>query len=151
MSHATRNSFTSRYPGPYAVHPGTDGVDNTFDIICSSTGDRIIAATYWEAEEEALLIACVVTLALEMARRAKRPTHFSHATKAKLNQFMSRHPGPYSHKQFVDDMRAEIGVAVKEGSSLLLSFVTHPDDPQAIADAHYMATALNRLFWPAVV
>ena len=151
MTQSIRNSFLSRYPGPYSVQPGRDGVDCTFDISCRTTSKHIVSAAYWHEEESALLIASALTIAMESARLRKPAAQFADSLKLKIQQFAKLYPGPYSCKEFAQGDRAEIGVTDAGGDSLLVSFVTMPGDMQAIDDSTYIATALNRLFWPALV
>ncbi len=44
------SEFYSMYPGPFAVVPGTDGCDATFDVVCAETRAVIASVHYWEAE-----------------------------------------------------------------------------------------------------
>ena len=145
-SHATQ-SFLKRFPGPYSFHPGTDGVDNTFDIYCLTTGSHIIAATYWYEVEQAELVAAVVTLALEMSRQPDAQASTRPETDAKLKAFERQHPGPYLCKEFVyDNVMAEIGVASFSEDSLIISSLDIPHDTEARQTAWHIANSLNRIF-----
>ena len=63
-----QHSFFNRYPGPFCVSPGSDGVDATFDINCETTGQFLTATHYWEDREQAKLIASDIAEALNLAR-----------------------------------------------------------------------------------
>jgi hypothetical protein len=71
MTNLSTKEFKQLYPGPYVCQPGTNGVDNTFDIVCSNTGKHVISTAYWYEEERAERDASVVTLALELMRKAR--------------------------------------------------------------------------------
>jgi len=65
---AIQHTFFNRYPGPFCVTPGSDGVDATFDINCETTGQFLTATHYWEDREQAKLIATGIAEALNLAR-----------------------------------------------------------------------------------
>lgn len=147
MSSSINTSFFERFPGPYWVEPGTDGVDDTFDIMCRSTGHRIIASTYWYEEEQAKLVADVVTLALELSAPYVHRATANGTIYSKLRRFQEMHQGPYFCKEYIHDSdTAEIGVASPFRDVLIISTVATPGDEEARQIVGHIATALNRLF-----
>lgn len=66
--------FAKRFPGPYTFCSGNDGVDATFDVFCVTTNRHIVSTRYWEARDEAMLVAKVATAALEIRRDFDHPT-----------------------------------------------------------------------------
>ncbi len=49
---------------PFGIRPGSDGVDETFDVFCRETGIVVAAFHYWYAESEAKCQARQFTAAL---------------------------------------------------------------------------------------
>lgn len=142
----TYQSFLERFPGPYSFQPGTDGVDNTFDIYCYASGKTIVSVSYWEDEEAAMGVAAVVTSALNHSRPSGRPEAADSLMQQKLKEFVSDHPGPYLCKMFVhNETMAEIGVVGSSEDFLIIGLVATPSDRGACQVAWHIAHSLNRL------
>jgi hypothetical protein len=147
MTTPTYQTFLQRFPGPYSFEPGTDGVDNTFDIYCRTSGERIISACYWEARDAATLNATVLTHALEYSRLKTRNMRISQSLQNALAKFATNYPGPYYCKEYHhSECMAEIGVASQQASSMIVSLLTIPGCHDSRQIAWYLAHSLNRLF-----
>ncbi len=68
------NTATKRIR-PFWVRPGTDGVDETFDVVCRETGTVVAAFHYWYAEAEAKRQARQFTAALNSFYRTGGMLH----------------------------------------------------------------------------
>lgn len=73
MNHDSHN----RPIRPFCVRPGTDGVDETFDVFCQETGTVVAAFHYWHAEAEAKRDADRFTAALNAFYRNGGLLHLS--------------------------------------------------------------------------
>lgn len=91
------NKFKSRFPGPFNSFPGSDGVDDTFDIICLTSDERVASVQYWDEVENALLISRVVSAALNAWQLTWDINHELAAEH--LRDFRQSYPGPYACKK----------------------------------------------------
>ena len=73
LANRLSKKFGKRFPGPFGYRPGEDGVDDTFDVSCMTTGEHIVSTYYWEEREHAELVAKVVTACLEIRRDEEHP------------------------------------------------------------------------------
>lgn len=55
-------------PGPYDYRNSSCGVDETFDVFCTTTDTVVARFRFWEARTESLNEAMILTAALEMLR-----------------------------------------------------------------------------------
>ncbi len=74
MTNIIVSKFLDHYPGPYKYQGGTDGVDNTFDIYCSGSGNHIASMFYWDDRLPSEVIAKLITESLN----ATNPENDSH-------------------------------------------------------------------------
>jgi len=147
MTQSPTNPFLTRYPGPYAIRPSTEGVDLTFDVFCRTTDKLIIAARYWEAEEDARRVASVIALALELARRGDFTVSIDRSLQRKLQEFRDENSGRYVVSEFSHYPGiAEIGIANSEDDSTIICTTATPGDPELTQEATYIAEVLNQLF-----
>ena len=56
--------FKKRFPGPFTYQRGVDGVDETFDTFCVTSGNHLVSTYFWDAVELRENISAVVTAAL---------------------------------------------------------------------------------------
>ncbi|MCC7336548.1 MAG: hypothetical protein IT422_15770 [Pirellulaceae bacterium] len=64
MTYVLTAKFLKEFPGPYDVRPSRDGVDDTFEIYCLTTGAFLAATYFWDAEQERYTEAMAVATAL---------------------------------------------------------------------------------------
>ena len=52
MTHSSSRRQTPRSPKSFDYYPGTDGVDETFDIICHDTNQVVASFHFWTRREQ---------------------------------------------------------------------------------------------------
>jgi hypothetical protein len=62
--------FLQRHPGPFFYERGRNGVDQTFDVICSASGAHVHSSGFWDDADNAESNAATVMLALNQLRDA---------------------------------------------------------------------------------
>ena len=55
-------------PGPYDYRNESCGVDETFEVFCTTTDTVIARFRFWDARAERMIEATILTAALEMLR-----------------------------------------------------------------------------------
>ena len=97
-----KRQFQKRYPGPFTYLEGRDGVDDTFDVLCLTSGQHLASTYYWKNRETALMHAATVSFALN-AYLFDDDTALSLDEIGLLQQFLCQYPGPYrSQREFCD-------------------------------------------------
>ena len=98
MPNTLTSKFLTRYPGPFAYHDGSDGVDATFDIFCCTTGHHIASTFYWDhrlpSELEARVITELLNDLLGEVADYLRPLQHSLSDR-EIAAFRGMYPGPY--------------------------------------------------------
>lgn len=59
-----RQKFLRKHPGPFACFAGSEGVDDTIDVVCLHSDARIATFRYWEWKQRATDCATLVAAAL---------------------------------------------------------------------------------------
>ncbi len=115
----TTATFRRRYPGPYFVARGTDGVDRTLDICCGTTQKFITAVAYWDDHAAAARVAGTVRLALEHSRNVELRERQNSVDNHLLREFLAERPGPLEHRFLPasSSVDADTGLAVTERST----------------------------------
>ena len=101
MTNQHIKNFFEKYPGPFSYYPGSSGVDETFDVVCTTTDSHIIASHYWEAKAAAELTAQSVAFALNMLSAGEALHWSTDRLLESVTWLHSKFPGPYS-TQFVE-------------------------------------------------
>ena len=108
MPKSLTNRFLARYPGPYAYHDGSDGVDATFDILCSKTDNHIISTHSWDdrlpCELEARVFTELLNNLLGSSKHCLRP-YPHNLSPREIAAFRGMHPGPYQSAKCKCDYR----------------------------------------------
>ena len=97
MKYLQRLRFHKRYPGPFNYRRNSDGVDETFDVICVNEGCYIISTYFWDAERHCEMITNVVTSALN--QMANWHAFLDQSFREDLELFQQEYPGPYGVRQ----------------------------------------------------
>lgn len=140
------DQFDQMFPGPYVYVPGTNGVDETFDVTCTRTKTVVAYATYWYERESAEAIAYAVTQALNRHCRPIR-SRFTRVDREKLRRFQKDHFGPYSVLVVRHNPEHfEIGIADQKMDTLFIAEESSICDPDCIAYFQWLARILNQAF-----
>ena len=97
MKYLQRLRFLKRFPGPYDYQRSSDGIDETFNVICIKNGRYIISTYFWGSEQHCEMITNVVTSALN--RMADWHGFVPHSFLEHLEAFQRQYPGPYDVRQ----------------------------------------------------
>lgn len=108
MSKTLTAKFLTRYPGPFAYHDGSDGVDATFDVSCLKTSQHITSTYYWDdrlpCELEARVITELLNSLLGSSKDYLRP-YPHHLSEREIAAFRGMHAGPYRSAKCKCDYR----------------------------------------------
>lgn len=136
--------FLKRFPGPFAYQPGSCGVDETFDLICESTQQFIIATHFWNERITSELITKVVCAALANVQGSNGDNTDASLSDLEEAAFLGMYPGPFTYGSFRHDFEGEGWEVLchATGKSLIHA---HGDDTRFIAV--HIADALNRTLY----
>ena len=85
--------LSPRFKGPFFLTTGSDGVDETFDVVSYRTGKVAASVRYWYESEQAYELATIIRIALN--------AHFCHIENPcrkmsdLLLKFRMEYPGPF--------------------------------------------------------
>jgi hypothetical protein len=141
--------FLQLYPGPYVYCPGHDGVDSTFDVICTASRQHIASVYYWDERLTSELIARVVTESLNAllpAGRADLLAELKPLSKWEIAAFHGMHVGPYRANAMHCDYRGPgFEVLCDASSESILQIFGRGEPGQAQLISTEIAVALNAL------
>lgn len=141
-------NFLELYPGPFAYRPGTDWVDSTFDIMCTSSGQQLASVYYWEERLTSELIARVVAESLNALLPATQDdslTEWKPVSKWEVAAFHGMHPGPYRAGKTQCDIRGPGCEVLCHGSGESVLQVYNYGTAHAQLISTEVAAALNAL------
>ncbi|MEZ6128926.1 MAG: hypothetical protein R3C59_09605 [Planctomycetaceae bacterium] len=145
------SNFLKRYPGPYVIIPGSDGVDFTFDLCCRSTKQPIVSVAYWSRQMWARRVARVIRLALLRIRGPLRGGRLSERDRQVLAAFFTEMPGPFRHEFLPASIDGtpntldEWLVTCESSGCHPVGFFTYRSDSNAELVTATVAEAINRL------
>lgn len=96
MSKSRSKAFQKRFPGPYQCIAGTDGTENTYEVICTATNQRIAANFFWDLDLVSELLTYCVTYALNLLHFPDTHTPIDQSF---LMLFAQVHPGPFAQER----------------------------------------------------
>ncbi|MFK7818105.1 MAG: hypothetical protein AB8G99_05270 [Planctomycetaceae bacterium] len=134
--------FLKRFPGPYAYSRGVDGVDETFDTHCVTTGNHLISTYFWEAEKLREEVSVIVTAALN--RQADWHGFIPSSFPQHWKSFRRRYPGPFAIGRDCCPGRGDFldVYCTKSGESIIQSYGL---DTESKLIANQIVAALNSL------
>lgn len=88
------STFFDRFPGPFEIKKGIDGVDLTFDLYCQATQSFILNVGFSEDEKTAQVLAATYSIALNRVRPTAQTDVLPHEAMT-VDQFLRTTPGPF--------------------------------------------------------
>lgn len=142
MKPLTSKYFRKLFPGPFNYRRDEDGVDETYDIYCSTTGKHVISTYFWVDSLALELEIQVICAALN------HPLKFNNKPMLDIHErdrllYFGFCPGPFTISPCHCDMRGSGWDVVSESKqySVITSYET-PQIAQLIAQS--IADALTR-------
>ena len=140
-----QSRFQRHYPGPFDYYAGSDGVDDTFEIHCLTSGEFVIAYHYWEAREEAERTIEIITALLNDSLGGNTAHHLQHISPNRRRQFVQNHPGPYFVKILYCEMEGILfGVTCRNTGKLVVSTNSRVSVIRSCTIARHIAALLNQ-------
>ncbi|MCA9215589.1 MAG: hypothetical protein KDB27_21135 [Planctomycetales bacterium] len=138
--------FLHLFPGPYAYCPGSEGVDSTFDVYCTTTEQFLMASYYWDEQEQAELEARTVAIALThclMDKPSANPEFLEQCSELGLLDFREEYPGRYRAVRSHCDYHGP-GYEILCDGDESAAFIRSGTHTRLIAQ--HVAACLNRMF-----
>lgn len=86
--------FQAQFPGPFHYSRGVDGVDDTYDIYCNTTGRYVISNYFWvDSPALELEIRLICTALNTLVGKCEPPAIMSHERDRAM--YLSHRPGPF--------------------------------------------------------